>query len=318
MTEVQVSVLIPCFNARPWIAQAIDSALMQTGPATEVIVIDDGSTDGSLDVIRTFDGRILWEASPNRGSQVTRNRLLDMARGAWVQYLDADDYLRPGKVAHQFKIAAADDCDVVYGATACEVKRGDSLITVDEAIPEPHDPWILLAHWQLPQTGGSLWRKRALQDAGGWRTEQTCCQEHELYFRLLRNGARFAHAPGCLAVYRFWDHGGRLSDRLGDEVHRQRLMILDEVERFLSEAGGLTHARLKAINDTRLAAARSLWPSDRAWARQVESVIRNSDPDYYPVQQPHGPPLYSLTYRLLGFDAAEQIARYRRRLFAAH
>ena len=52
-------------------------------------------------------------------------------------------------------------------------------------IPEPHDPWILLARWYLPQTGASLWRKQALLDVGGWKPGQPACQEHELYLRLV-------------------------------------------------------------------------------------------------------------------------------------
>ena len=83
-----VSILIPCFNAERWIAQAIESALAQTWPHKEVIVVDDGSTDGSLEVIRRFDGRVRWESGPNRGGNVARNRLLELSNGEWLQYLE--------------------------------------------------------------------------------------------------------------------------------------------------------------------------------------------------------------------------------------
>ena len=71
-----VSILIPCFNAEKWVAQAIESALAQTWPEKEVIVVDDGSTDASLEIIRHFDGRVRWESGPNRGGNAARNRLL--------------------------------------------------------------------------------------------------------------------------------------------------------------------------------------------------------------------------------------------------
>jgi hypothetical protein len=61
-------------------------------------------------------------------------------------------------------------------------------------------PWVPMA--QLPQTGGSLWEKKALQKVGGWRADQPCCQEHELYFRMMRSGSRFGHCDCRLAVYR--------------------------------------------------------------------------------------------------------------------
>jgi glycosyltransferase involved in cell wall biosynthesis len=70
-----VSILIPCFNAERWIGQAIESALTQTYKLTEIIVVDDGSTDGSLEVLRSFDQHIRWETSPNRGANAARNRL---------------------------------------------------------------------------------------------------------------------------------------------------------------------------------------------------------------------------------------------------
>ena len=100
-----VSILIPCFNAEKWVAQAIESALAQTWSEKEVIVVDDGSTDNSLEIIRRFDGRIRWESGPNRGGGAARNRLLELASGEWLQYLDADDFLLPQKLERQIEFA---------------------------------------------------------------------------------------------------------------------------------------------------------------------------------------------------------------------
>src|SRR2546430_4547959 len=87
-TSMLVSILIPCYNAERWVAQAIESALAQTWPDKEVIVVDDGSTDGSLGIIQAFADRIRWEAGPNCGGNATRNRPLRLARGARPQDLD--------------------------------------------------------------------------------------------------------------------------------------------------------------------------------------------------------------------------------------
>src|SRR5678815_984429 len=96
-----VSILIPCYNAERWIRQCIESALDQTYPNKEVIVVDDGSKDASLEVIKSFGDRIRWETGPNRGGNAARNRLLQLAKGEWLQYLDADDYLLPEKISRQ-------------------------------------------------------------------------------------------------------------------------------------------------------------------------------------------------------------------------
>src|SRR4051812_42743441 len=83
--RLMVSILIPCYNAERWIAQAIESALQQ-GSEHEIIIVDDGSTDDSLAVIKQFGDRVRFESGPNRGGNVARNRLLDLARSEWVQY----------------------------------------------------------------------------------------------------------------------------------------------------------------------------------------------------------------------------------------
>ncbi|MEJ1973802.1 MAG: glycosyltransferase family A protein [Lacunisphaera sp.] len=76
-----VSIIIPCYNAETWVAEAIESALAQTWPNKEVIVIDDGSTDKSLEVIKRYDGCIRWVAGLNRGACAARNRGIELGDG---------------------------------------------------------------------------------------------------------------------------------------------------------------------------------------------------------------------------------------------
>ena len=92
-----VSIVIPCYNAERYVGEAIESALDQTYPHKEVIVIDDGSTDSSLEVIRSFGNHLRWETAPNRGGSAARNRGLELARGELIQFLDADDLLHARK-----------------------------------------------------------------------------------------------------------------------------------------------------------------------------------------------------------------------------
>src|SRR5262245_29150699 len=93
-----VSILIPCYNCVDYVDQCIRSALDQTYSNVEVIVVDDGSIDGSKSVIESYGNLISAEFSFNRGPNAARNRLLQHASGSWLQYLDADDYLLPDKV----------------------------------------------------------------------------------------------------------------------------------------------------------------------------------------------------------------------------
>ncbi len=308
-----VSILIPCYNAERWVAQAIESALAQTWPDKEVIVVDDGSQDGSLDLIKTFGKSIRWETGPNRGGNVARNGLLELARGEWLQYLDADDYLLPPKIERQVSfLRDHPTCDVVYSPVLL-VNWSEAKVEQEVTpIREPRDPWILLARWYLPQTGGPLWRRQALMNVGGWKPDQPCCQEHELYLRLLQSGAQFCYFGECHAAYRNWSQDATVSKRNRLELSRRRLEIEDRMEMYLKERGELTHPRMQALNQARFEIARMAWSEDRIAAREIVRGIEQRQPGFVP-----GPPAaqgrYRSIYKAFGFDAAERIAAGLRR-----
>jgi hypothetical protein len=310
-----VSILIPCYNAERWIKQCIASALDQTWPNKEVIVVDDGSTDGSLAVIRGFDDRIKWETGPNRGGNAARNRLLELSQGEWVQYLDADDYLLPDKISDQLETIENKNVDVVFSRVIQESSI-DGKIFQEVALPPPSDdPWCLLVQWELPQTGGVLMKRRALEEVGGWKIDQPCCQEHELYLRLLCAGKTFLYSKAYGAVYRQWPKGS-VSRGNVPEVLQQRLEIVRRVEQFLQQHSQLTPQRRGAINQAKLEVARGGWKSDRKTASRIVYEIQQSDAGFRPggigsrISYSRG---YKILYRLLGFDVAEKIAQLGRR-----
>jgi len=309
-----VSILIPCYNAERWVAQAIESALQQRWAENEIIVVDDGSTDRSLDIIRQYDGRIRWETGPNRGGNSARNRLLELARGEWVQYLDADDYLLPHKIARQMEFVAAHaDLDVAFGPVTLEHWSEHGTRRELLLISEPHDLWVLLARWKLPQTGAPLWRKQAILDVGGWKPDQPCCQEHELYLRLLISDKRFAYCSTNGAVYRQWTTE-TVCRRDISEVHRRRLEIEQRLEDHLREKKQLTSERLRAINQARFETARIAWQYDSSLARRIMDQVRKLEPKFSPTgdaARGH----YRLIYHWLGFRAAETLAAATRKRF---
>src|SRR5437867_4956354 len=94
-----VSVIVPCRNGARFLAEALDSALAQTHPATEVIVVDDGSVDDTPAVLARYAGRVRVLRQPNRGPSAARNAALGVARGEYVAFLDADDRFLPDQVA---------------------------------------------------------------------------------------------------------------------------------------------------------------------------------------------------------------------------
>src|SRR3954452_3401462 len=100
--EPLVSILVPAYNAENWIGETIQSALRQTWPRKEIIVVDDSSTDNTLAVVREFaSGTVSVVTKPNGGASSTRNKAFSLAQGDFIQWLDADDLLAPDKIKKQ-------------------------------------------------------------------------------------------------------------------------------------------------------------------------------------------------------------------------
>ena len=109
-----VSILVPCHNSEAWIDRTLESALAQTYPRCEIIVVDDGSTDGTPTRLRGYEARgVRIVTQANRGASAARNRALAEASGELIQFLDADDLLAPGKVAAQVALLEQRGFDLV-------------------------------------------------------------------------------------------------------------------------------------------------------------------------------------------------------------
>jgi glycosyltransferase involved in cell wall biosynthesis len=310
---VKVSILIPCYNADKWIGEAIESALRQDHPDKEIIVVDDGSTDGSRGIIRSFGDRIRSAFTENRGGNAARNRLLRLAAGDWLQYLDADDYLLREKISAQIRqLDRTPDVDMLFGPSLWRYED-DPLKTIQRIeIPLPHDPWILLVRWYLPQTGSPLWRKRALLDIGGWNEQQTVCQEHEVYFRLLSERKRFQYTEVAGAVYRHWSEETLCrNDKLS--TYRERLRIIDLAERYLLSRGELGAIRQDAIDQSRFVCARILWERDPGLAKALVARIYSERRNFVPSDE-FAPAFYRFLLRTFGFSATEHVAALTRSL----
>ena len=106
MKKELVSILVPCYNAERWLKETIESALIQTWPDKEIIVVDDGSTDNSFLVARQYESTVVKVISQeNKGGCAARNKALEYAQGDYIQWLDADDLLAPDKIERQMEVA---------------------------------------------------------------------------------------------------------------------------------------------------------------------------------------------------------------------
>jgi glycosyltransferase involved in cell wall biosynthesis len=304
---MKVTVGIPCYNAARWIAQAIQSALDQQGVDTEIIVVDDGSTDGSVAIAQGFGDRVKVIAGGHQGANHARNLVLQNTTGDWVQYLDADDYLEPAKIITQLRESnEGRDADVLHSPVWVETWGADSSSRVQSDTSPDADIFTQWIRWHIPQTGGCLWRREALVRAGGWKEGQPCCQEHELYLRAIMAGLRFAYAPTPGAVYRIWSEE-TLCRKDPLLVIRIRTRLFDTLLAHLSQRNLLTAVHRREFGRACFEMARTFARHDLAGAAAYHAERKTKD-----LIDPAGPaaPLYyRITYSLLGFTAAEKIAR---------
>ncbi|MEH6604230.1 MAG: glycosyltransferase family A protein [Pseudomonadales bacterium] len=103
-----VSIIIPVYNAQKYLREAIDSVLGQSHLNIEIIAIDDGSVDGSADILRSYGKSIKWLSQSNSGAAAARNTGIAASAGAYVAFLDADDYWHTDKLKHQLSLLQSD------------------------------------------------------------------------------------------------------------------------------------------------------------------------------------------------------------------
>ena len=311
-----VSILIPCHNAERWIREAVESALAQTWQPVEVIVVDDGSSDGSRAILAEFGDRIVWEAQPQLGPNPTRNRLLHLARGKWLQYLDADDYLLPEKIERQLvqsqSRGGGSPVDIIYSPVLIEEWRdGGRTPLRAEPIDPDKDLFEQWFSWQLPQTGGALWRAESLRELGGWNEAMPCCQEHELYLRALKNGRRFQFVAEPGAVYRIWSEK-TVCRKNPLKVLEVKDRLFDDLVAWLRSNGLWTEGHRRTAGSACFRMARTRAKHDIAAAAAYFEMRSGQDlicADGVPV-----PATHRLLTQLFGFAFAEKIAAWKRRL----
>ncbi len=189
---MKVTVIIPCCNVEAFIGNCLQSVLQQTYSALQIICVDDASTDGTVANIHRMQqdhpSRIeLLQHAERKGANAARNSGLKASNGTYLQFLDADDTLRPEKIAKQMKIAQEHDLpSLIIGDYENQYPNGRK-----EIVRAEYDrPWLALAKGKCGTTSGNLWQREALIAAGNWDEDLKSSQDHELIYRILKLGGR--------------------------------------------------------------------------------------------------------------------------------
>jgi len=217
-----VSVIIPTLNRENYIRQCVESALSQDYPNIEVIVVDNGSTDNTPEILASFGSKIKCLKEEKRGQSAARNKGLRTAQGEFIAFLDDDDFYLSGKISLSVKKLLEDrSISLVY--TDYVMIDSENLqtdtIKINHPPPEEFLRTFLKGFCILPST--TLLRKECLEKTGYF--DETMLNSHEdtdMWFRMLKTGCRFGHIPEPLTAYRW--HAGNCS-RLKDNEEPIRL-----------------------------------------------------------------------------------------------
>jgi glycosyltransferase involved in cell wall biosynthesis len=216
----KISVITPSFQQDQYLEQTILSVLEQNYQPLELIIIDGGSSDGSVDVIRKYQDRIAyWVSEKDRGQAHAINKGLAHVTGDVVAYLNSDDLYLPGafsKVIQYF--AQHPECDWLCGDTLM-FGEGQPDRVISANVPRSAAEALSWAY-EAPQPG-MFWRRELLRS--GFDERWRYCFDHELYVRLLLKGHKCHHLPAVLAAYRLHPTSktvaeGSLFDREFDEI----------------------------------------------------------------------------------------------------
>lgn len=233
-----VSIIIPTYNCRQWISEAIDSALAQTYPDCEIIVVDDGSTDGTRELLREkYGDQIRYVYQENQGRSAARNHGLRLAQGKYIQFLDADDILMPEKVAYHTRFL--EECPryaAVYGRVqvffdknpTCKWDRCDESVynSGNLLVQEIHHPMLTIM---------TLVRREWLECVNGFDESLVRREDWDLWLRIAYAGGLYAYLPGpvvaLLRTYSY-DRGSSVALESGVQVLRKlEQLILDQATR---------------------------------------------------------------------------------------
>lgn len=296
-----------------WLREAVDSCLEQSYPRIEIIVIDDGSTDNCLAIIKSYNDKIIWETGPNRGGNYARNRGFALSSGEYIQYLDADDYLLPEKIERQVRFLEETGADVVYSDWRYKrhLPNGTSLLE-DINVSGPKEDFLesLLANERWVPPVALLFNREIISSSSGWDERLKAAQDRDFLISLAVKGAKIEYQPGGYSIYRKYGSAVTITSNksLWLESH---FLVMGNAEAKLVQMNKLSCNYRKALArgyyvksrlcNNHLDFSRNLW---------LLRKILLLDPDFKVERST----TYNLVQKIFGFLIAQTCLKFTKRL----
>jgi len=308
-----VSILIPAYNSEAWIADTLQSALAQTWPRTEIIIVDDGSTDQTLQIAKRFvSAKVSVSSQLNQGAATARNSALQKSQGDYIQWLDADDLMAPDKIARQMNVAL--DCS--GKRTLLSGEWGYFLFRPQKAkwAASPLNCELSAVEWLLRkmeqrafvQTSSWLVSRELTEAAGPWNTQLTADDDGEYFSRVILASDVIRFVPGARIFYRIAGSGslsylGRNKRKLESQFRSMELQISHL--RMREESERVRSACLKFLQDALL----YFYPEQPELVKRCEEIAASLG---HRLSVPQMPRKYAWIQRRFGWRVAKASQLY--------
>ncbi len=220
---ILVSILIPAYNAEKWIRETIESAISQTWTKKEIIIVDDGSTDNSLQIAKKYESKLVKVISQeNKGAAVARNKAFESAQGDYIQWLDADDLLAPDKIEKQLREidSAGNSRILLTGSWARFYYRHRNVKFIPDNLWRDLDPveWLMIKFNKSVWMNPAVWlvSRKLTELAGPWDVRTAPDDDGEYICRVIVASEKVKFVSEARSYYRqsnAWSLSRKVSDK---------------------------------------------------------------------------------------------------------
>lgn len=269
-----ISVIMPSYNAAHYLAEAVASVMTQTYTQVELIIIDDGSRDESVDIAQSLvdahPGRILLLEQANNGPYPARNLGLCRARGEFIAFLDADDWWSPDCLAKLHAALTTSPAILAYCGwqnSGPGAPGTAPYIPPDFSVGDATTAFLRSCPWPIH---AALVRRTAIDAVKGFSVRCFSSMDYDLWLRLFAHDQRLIRVAEVLAFYRWHDHG-QISKTKWKQVLDARTVRQDFIDQNPALIAGLDAAALQRLVDEPILkeAYRAYWKRDLVSARKL-------------------------------------------------